>query len=314
MGRIDAAAAARHFARHDRASSTLGDAGSRFLWAGGGMAHAWPAGPEEDAYSRPRDSDVATLVISGTLDGATPAANATRDLMPHLRNGRQVLLSGFGHTTDFWNNQIDAGNHLINHYLDTGKVDASRYVPQKVDFTPPLRQGTLARELVGALAGLALVTLLSLVWMAVRVRTRGHLGRRARVVVRSAWAVVLGLGGWFAAALFCLIALPSVPIDATPVLIGGMGVPVALAGYWAWRDPSRVASRTAGFAAAVAGALAGAAIGFTCGTAMAAIATTLIGAIAGMNLALIACDIAAETKPRRRAPEAAVAPRARVLA
>ena len=48
---------------------------------------------------------------------------------------------------------------------------------------------------------------------------------------------------------------------------------------------------------------------------MAAIATTLIGAIAGMNLALIACDIAAETRRRRRAPEARAAdlPRERVL-
>jgi hypothetical protein len=313
MGRIDAAAAARHFARGDE--SVLGDPGSRFLWAGGGMATAWPAAPDEDAYSRPRDSDVQTLVISGTLDGATPAANATRDLMPRLRNGRQVLLSGFGHTTDFWNVQVSAGNHLINQYLDTGKVDASRYVPQKVDFTPALKQTTLARGLLGAMAGLALVTLLSLAWMAIRVHTRGHLGRRARVVVRSAWALVLGLGGWFAVALFALVALPSVPIDAALPMIAGMAAPVALAGYWAWRDPSRVPTRTTGFASAVAGALLGAGIGFTCGTAMTAIATTLIGAVAGMNLALIACDIAVETRRRRQAPEPQVAepPREPVL-
>jgi pimeloyl-ACP methyl ester carboxylesterase len=315
MGRIDAAAAARHFARNDRASSTLGDAGSRFLWAGGGLARAWPAAPDEDAYSRPRDSDVSTLVVSGALDGATPAANATRDLLPHLRNGHQVVLSGFGHTTDFWNNQVGAGNHLINHYLDTGKVDASRYVPQKVDFTPALKQTTLARELLGAMAGLALATLLSLVWMAVRVRTRGHLGRRARVVARSAWGFVLGLGGWFAGALFALVALPRVPIDAALLMVLSMATPVALAGYWAWRDPNRVATRKAGLAAAVAGALVGAGLGFTCGTAMLAIATTLIGAVAGTNLALIACDIAAETKRGRHATEvpAADMPRERVL-
>ena len=169
--------------------------------------------------------------------------------MPHLRNGRQVLLSGFGHTTDFWNVQVGAGNHLINHYLDTGKVDASRYVPQKVDFTPALKQGTLARELVGALAGLALVTLLSLVWMAIRIRTRGHLGRRARVVVRSVWALVLGLGGWFAAALFVLIALPSVPIDATARArprhgrAGGAGRLLGLARSEPGRHRARPASR-----------------------------------------------------------------------
>ena len=75
-------------------------------------------------------------------------------------------------------------------------------------------------------------------------------------------------------------------------MIAGMAAPVALAGYWAWCDPSRVPTRKAGFAAAVAGALLGAGVGFACGTAMAAVATTLIGAVAGMNLALIACDVA----------------------
>jgi pimeloyl-ACP methyl ester carboxylesterase len=314
MGRIDAAYAARHFARNPRATSTLGDSASRFLWAGGGLARAWPAAPDEDAYSRPRDSSVPTLVISGELDGATPAANATRDLLPHLRNGHQVLLAGFGHTTDFWNHQVGAGNHLINHYLDTGKVDASRYVPQKVDFTPPLKQGTLAREVVAASAGLALITLLSLVWMAIRVRTRGQLGRRARVVARSAWALVLGLGGWLAGALFTLIALPSVPVDGALVLVPSVAAPVALAGYWSWRDPSRAAPGKAGLAAAVAGALIGAGLGFSCGTAMLTIATTLIGAVAGTNLALIACDIAAESWERRRVSEGAAveAPRERV--
>jgi pimeloyl-ACP methyl ester carboxylesterase len=314
MGRIDAAAAARHFARGGE--SVLGDPGSRFLWAAGGLARAWPAGPDEAAYSRPRESDVQTLVISGTLDGATPAANATRDLLPHLRHGHQVLLSGFGHTTDFWNHQVAAGNHLINHYLDTGRVDASRYVPQKIDFTPGLKQTTLAREVLGAMAGLALVTLLSLAWMAVRVRTRGRLGRRARVVVRSAWAVVLGLGGWFAGALVALIALPSVPVDAALLMIGSMATPVALASYWAWRDPSRVPTRGAGLAASVAGALIGAWLGYTCASAMAAVATTLVGALAGANLALIACDIGAETQQRRRhapAGRVAEAPRERDL-
>jgi hypothetical protein len=125
---------------------------------------------------------------------------------------------------------------------------------------------------------------------------------------------VLGLGGWFAAALAALVALPSVPIDAAPLMIAGMAAPVALAGYWAWCDPSRVPGRKAGFAAAAAGALLGAGIGFACGTAMAAVATTLVGAVAGMNLALIAGDVVAETRRRRAAvPDAVEAPRERVL-
>jgi FtsH-binding integral membrane protein len=300
MASVDAAAAARHFGPGRHATSVIGDPGTRFLWAGGALARAWPAGPDAGAYSAIRDSDVPTLVISGTLDGATPAANATRDLLPHLRNGHQVLLSGFGHTTDFWNNQVPAGNHLINGYMDTGRVDASRYVPQKIDFTPSMRQTTLAKKLVGLMVGLALVTLLSLMWMARRVRRRGRLGRVTRVAARSAWAVVLGLGGWTAAALVALIALPSVPIDAELLIASSMAAPVALAGYWAWRDGGRAATNTVGLSVAVAGALVGAVVGFTCGTAAVAILTTLVGAIAGTNLALIACDMVAETRRRRR--------------
>jgi pimeloyl-ACP methyl ester carboxylesterase len=303
MGRIDAATAARHFGRGRGASSALGDAGNRFLWAGGALATAWPAGPGESLYSRVRDSDVPTLVVSGELDGTTPATNATRDLLPHLRNGRQVVLSGFGHTIDFWKHQVEAGNRLINLYLDTGVVDASRFVPQKIDFTPPIRQTTLGKLLAGTMVGLALVSVLSLAWMARRVRTRGRLGRGTRVVARSAWALLLGLGGWFAGALVALMALPSVPIDAELLLVLGTATPVAIASYYAWRDPNRAAPNTAGVSAAVAGALVGAWLGFTCATGMLAVATTLVGAVAGTNLALIASDIASETKVRRHATQ-----------
>ncbi len=305
MARVDAAAAAKHFRRGSHPGSPLGDAGSTFLWAGGALARAWPATPGESAYSRMRDSGVPTLLISGTLDGATPAANATRELLPHLRDGHQVLLHGFGHTTDFWKTQAAAGSHLVNVYLDTGRVDASRYVPQKVDFTPPLTQTELAKLVAGSMAGLALFTMLSLAWMALRVRRRGRLGRVTRVVARSAWALVIGVGGWLAAALFALIALPSVPADAEPLIVLGMAVSVALAGWLGWRGPDRAAAGRAGLAAAVAGALAGGWLGFGCASEMLAVVTTLVGAVAGANLALIACDVAADggggaMRPSRR--------------
>ncbi len=57
MGRIDAATAAEHFHPGQGANSVLRDSASRFLWAGGALADAWPASPGEDAYSRIRDSE-----------------------------------------------------------------------------------------------------------------------------------------------------------------------------------------------------------------------------------------------------------------
>ncbi|HEY6887491.1 MAG TPA: alpha/beta hydrolase [Solirubrobacter sp.] len=299
MGRIDAATAAAHFGRTQ--TGVLRDSGSRFLWAGGELAKAWPAGPGEQAYAKTLDSDVPTLLISGPLDGATPAENATRDLLPHLSHGRQVILDGFGHTTDFWNQQVPAGNQLINTYFDRGTVDASRYVPQKIDFTPSLTQGTLAKEVVGALLGLALFAFASLAWMAWRVRARGRLGRVTRVLARSLWAVLIGLGGWFAVSLFVLVVTPSVPVDAVVPLVGGMAVPVALASYCGWRTPSRPASKAVGLGVTLAGAVLGGWLGVHCATMPLALVTTLVGTVAGANLALIACDIAFDVQRRRPA-------------
>jgi len=305
MGRIDAAAATRHFRDGRNERSILRDAGSRFLWAGGAAGQAWPAGPDEGRYVRLRASDVPTLLISGELDGATPAANA-RELLPHLRNGRSVLLAGFGHTTDFWNNQVAAGNRLVNHYLSTGRVDASRYVRQEIDFSPSTRQSSLAKALVGAMVGLALAALLSAAWMVRRVAKRGRLPRGTRAVARSLGAVVLGLGGWIAVALVALIAAPGVPIDDAGLMALGMGVPAAVATWCGWRDRDRAVGGAAGLLVALLGALVGAWLGLGSATAPAAVATTLVGAVAGANLALIACDVAAQVSGRRRATAPAV--------
>ena len=79
-----------------------------------------------------RTSDVETLLIGGTLDFATPAANATKELLPHLPNGHQVVLPGFGHTNDFWNlpgRRPAPGSSTRSS--TAGKVDDSRYGPAR---------------------------------------------------------------------------------------------------------------------------------------------------------------------------------------
>jgi hypothetical protein len=45
-----------------------------------------------------------------------------------------------------------------------------------------------------------------------RVKNRGRLGRRASVLLRSLYSLVLGLGGWFLASLTVLTVVPAVPI------------------------------------------------------------------------------------------------------
>jgi pimeloyl-ACP methyl ester carboxylesterase len=290
VGRADVAAARRHFSAPRSGGSALGDAGNDLLWAGGRLTDAWPASADDNAYSRVRASRVETLLIGGTVDGSTPAQNAARELMPHLPNGHQVVLAEFGHTTDFWNVQPHAGTHLINHFLDTGVVDASRYTRQAIDFTPHRTYGGVANGIADAIVGLAVVTILSLVLMWRRTRNRGRLGRRTSVAVRSIYAVVLGAGGWFAGALVATVVFRTLPIDAVGLVVASVAIPVGLGVYFGWSGG--IANRQIGLALSIVGALAGASLGFACADSPLAVATSIAGAAAGANLALIARDIA----------------------
>ena len=109
-----------------------------------------------------RDSSVETLLIGGNLDFATPPQTATRELLPHLPNGHQVVLPGLGHTDDFWSYQPQAGAHLVNTFLDSGRVDASRYTPNRVDFDAGFPQTTLAKIVLAVLLGFGALTAVSL--------------------------------------------------------------------------------------------------------------------------------------------------------
>jgi hypothetical protein len=51
----------------------------------------------------------------------------------------------------------------------------------------------------------------------------------------------------------------------------------------------------------------GAWLGFTCATAMLAIVTTLVGAVAGTNLALIALDVTSDIRRRANVRELVMA-------
>ena len=308
--RLDAAAATESFSSGSlKPDSNLGDAATAFNWGGGRLADSWPAVADEDEYSTVRASNVETLLIGGELDLATPPQGATKELLPHLPNGKEVVLPGFGHSGTFWTEQPEAGTHLISTYLASGKVDDSRYEPQAVDFTPEVTQTALGKGIGGAMVGLALLTVLSLLWMAGRVRRRGGFGRKASAVLRSVYPIVLGLGGWFMGVLIVVTTMPGTPLDDELLAALSIGVPIGLGIYWAWvpRDGSGP-TKTAGFAGALAGALVGAWLGFHATTGLLALITAIVGATVGANLLLIALDIAWARSLRDRRPASASSP------
>ena len=306
MGHIDAAAAKRHFANAGSDGEILGNPGGEFLWAGGKLADAWPAARGENEYSRVRRSNVETLVISGDLDFATPPQVATTELMPYLPNGHQVVLKGFGHSGSVWSDQADAGTHLINTYLATGKVDRSHYKPQRVDFTPEVTQTALGKGIAAGLPGLAALTVLSLLWMTGWGHRRRRYGRKSSAMLRSFYAVVLGFGGWFVGVLIVVTTMPGTPLDDELLAALSVSAPVGLGLYLAWSDRDRPArARAAGFAAALAGSLLGGWLGFHVAEGLLALLTTIAGAIAGGNLALVTLDIRRDRQARVRSAEPA---------
>jgi pimeloyl-ACP methyl ester carboxylesterase len=307
VARTDSAAAEHYFAGEQRTRSILGKSpGSDFLWAGGTLRTAWPAGPDDNAYSKAQTSRVPTLLIGGDLDLATPPQRATRELLPHLPNGHQVVLPNLGHTDDFWSYEPEASSHLVNTFLANGKVDDSLYTNTPVDFTPGLKQTVLAKGLLGAMVGFAALAVLSLLWLPRRVHTRGRIGRRSAASIRSLYVLVLGLGGWFAGTLVVLTTMPTVPLDSDLVAGISVGAPVGLGIYWAWvhREWSPRTKGT-GLAGALAGALVGAWLGCNATSGILAALTAIIGAVVGANLIVLVLDIARDVSVRRLVAEPA---------
>jgi hypothetical protein len=237
-----------------------------------------------------QNSNVPTLLIGGALDGATPPENATRELLPHLANGREVVLPNIGHADDFWPYEPAAGSRLINTYFDTGKVDTSLYTRNKVDFSPVQSQSEFAWVILGVLLGLAALTVLSLLWMGVRLRKQASFGRKGSVVVRSLYAVLLGLGGWCLGLLVVLTTLPTVPLDDQVVVVISVGLPVALAVYCGWlkRDSSPTI-KFVGLGTALGAATLGTWVGYH--VPPLGPVTGTLAAVAAANLGLIVLDV-----------------------
>ncbi|MDX6409424.1 MAG: hypothetical protein QOE13_2495 [Gaiellaceae bacterium] len=304
VGRTDAAYARGFFASHADRGSVIGSPGTDLVWDGGRLLDSWPANPDENEYAKVQDSKVETLLIGGNLDFATPPQNATRQLLPRLPNGHQVVLRNLGHTDDIWASQPKASKRLINTFFDSGRVDTSLYKRNSVDFTPTISQGRIAEIVFAVMVLLAALTVLSLLWMSLRVRRRGAFGRKASGALRCVYALLLGLGGWFVGVLIVLTALPTVPLTDELLVALSAGFPIGLGVYFAWvnRDWNAKAKAT-GFASATGSALIGAWLGFNVTSAAFGLLAPLlavVGAVVGANVILLALDIAWARQERDR--------------
>jgi pimeloyl-ACP methyl ester carboxylesterase len=307
FGRIDAAYAKRFYASGANDGSIIGAPGTDFIWAGGRLIDAWPPNPDEKLYNRVQDSRVETLLVSGELDFTTPPQTAARELLPHLPNGHQVVLPKLGHSEDFWAYQPAASTRLIDTFLGTGRVDTSLYTENRLDFTPSVTHGTIAKIVVAVFLGFAAAAVISLLWIAVRLRRNATFGRKGSVAVRSLLPLVLGFGGWCLGVLIVLVAFPTVPLTDEVLAVVSIAPPVALAVYAGWLRPAAPGG-VAAFAA-IGTATLGAWLGFHVPSAPGVGAVTaMVAATLAANLGLIALDTAAVGTDELGAPHAETLP------
>jgi pimeloyl-ACP methyl ester carboxylesterase len=117
----------------------------------------WPTQRLSEEFRQLRPSDVETLLLSGNLDFSTPAENATRELLPCLTHGRQIILSDCGHVGDVWHTNVENTRRILTTFYNTGVADVSlnTYVP--MDFSVSWGFPRIAKTALGIAALLILI-------------------------------------------------------------------------------------------------------------------------------------------------------------
>jgi hypothetical protein len=133
-----------YFTEMDPPNSILGAPVSKLLWGAAQFANL-PIKKIPEEFRKSQPSEVETLLISGSIDFSTPAEFATKELLPYLSKGKQVILSEMGHDGDVWNVQPEATRLLLTSFYDTGVPNDSLFVYQPMDFDAKLKFPKLAK-------------------------------------------------------------------------------------------------------------------------------------------------------------------------
>lgn len=117
----------------DPPGSILGSPLSKLLW--GAASHGgWPIKPIPEEYTKLQPILPRTLILNGGLDVSGPP-EYVKELAPYLKDGEIVIIPNMGHM-DVIKLQRNAFRHLVRRFFDEGAVDASKYQPREIDFSP----------------------------------------------------------------------------------------------------------------------------------------------------------------------------------
>ncbi|NJO91566.1 MAG: hypothetical protein HC831_23335 [Chloroflexia bacterium] len=136
-------------------SGIIGSPGSQLF----AIHEVWPVKTKDTVYNKVRETDVECLLLSGSIDFSTPAEFARNELLPYLKNGKQYILSEYGHVGDVMYKNYNAFNQAITDYYATGEADMSLYKKEKVNFEPNMSFPQIAKIAIGAVVFVILLIL-----------------------------------------------------------------------------------------------------------------------------------------------------------
>lgn len=96
------------------------------------LTKQWPSASLPAEYRRAVDDQTQTLIMNGDIDIATPLPFVRAELMPHLPNGKLLVLKDYGHSDP--DRQLAAFDRIMAIYYDTGQLDSSALRPDPYVF------------------------------------------------------------------------------------------------------------------------------------------------------------------------------------
>lgn len=106
----------------------------------------WPMSSLPDEYCRLDTIETQVLIVNGNLDFTSPPDYIRDEVMPYLKNGHFAVLSNMGHM-DVIKLQREAFEHMVSRFYLDGAVDTSKYVFNRIDFTPEETYPGYAKQL-----------------------------------------------------------------------------------------------------------------------------------------------------------------------
>ncbi len=166
--------ARNYCAEMDLSDTPLGSPMSKILW--GPLSYGrWPMKQLPEEFRKLQRSDVETLLLSGSVDFSTPAEYATGELLPCLRNGKQVFLSECGHVNDMLYTNEENTRLILTSFFSSGVPNTSMnyYVP--MDFSVTWGFPAIAKMALGAIIFVGIAFVAVIVWLGRKYRKRHEL-------------------------------------------------------------------------------------------------------------------------------------------